>query len=148
MLRLASAKANAVSRENPDALVIGSDQLASCRGEAFGKPGSREKAFEQLQAIRGQQLDFHTGLCLLNSRTEARQLDCVSYSIEFRDYSNDEIERYLDREQPYNCAAAFKSEALGISLVSSMSGPDPTALIGLPLISLCRMLRQEGLVLP
>ncbi len=102
----------------------------------------------QLQAIRGQRLDFYTGLCLLNTTTMEEQKDCVTYGIEFRDYSDDEIERYLEREQPYNCAAAFKSEALGISLVSSMHGPDPSALIGLPLLSLSSMLRQEGVKIP
>ncbi len=137
-----------MAENNEDALIIGSDQLACLGSTVFGKPGNKQAAVAQLQAIRGQRLGFYTGLCLLNSATMEKQQDCVVYEIEFRDYSDDEIERYLEREQPYNCAAAFKSEALGISLVASMHGPDSSALIGLPLLSLSSMLRQEGVKLP
>jgi 7-methyl-GTP pyrophosphatase len=98
--------------------------------------------------MRGESLLFHTGLCLLNSKTGDEQVDCIEYRVHFRRYSNEEIERYLQLEQPYNCAASFKSEQLGISLVERMEGADPSALIGLPLIRLAAMLRQEGMLIP
>lgn len=148
MLRLAEAKAAALQKDFPESLIIGSDQLATCNNVNYGKPASKAGAIAQLQQIRGQSLYFHTGLCLLNTASDQRQLDCVSYQIRFRDYSDEEIGRYLELEQPYNCAASFKSEALGISLIEAMQGPDPTALIGLPLLSLCQMLRIEGWDIP
>lgn len=98
--------------------------------------------------MRGKTLIFHTGLCLFNSSNNTSQLDCIDYEVRFRDYSDEEIRRYVDTEQPLNCAGAFKSEALGISMTESMQGPDPTALIGLPLIRLCDMLRREGFRIP
>jgi septum formation protein len=146
--RLAQAKASEVAKQEKQAWIIGSDQLAICGQKIIGKPGAHEQAVQQLRQIRGQTVFFHTGLCLLNSSTGVEQLDCVDYQVKFRNYSEQEIERYLNMETPYNCAASFKSESLGIALVESMQGPDPTALIGLPLISLSAMLRQEGLELP
>jgi septum formation protein len=114
----------------------------------FGKPGSHKQAVEQLQEMRGQVLIFHTGLCLLNSQTGSEQIECVEFKVHFRQYSEEEIERYLQAEQPYDCAASFKSECLGISMVQSIQGPDPTALVGLPLIKLSEMLRLEGVNTP
>ena len=137
-----------MDRTHPGAVVIGSDQLASLEGEVFGKPGDKQNAIRQLQRIRGQRLDFYTGLCLRNGDSGRQQLDCVHYTVRFRNFTDEEIERYVELEQPYNCAAAFKSEALGISLVAEMLGPDPSALIGLPLISLGAMLRNEGFKIP
>jgi len=98
--------------------------------------------------MRGETLLFHTGLCLLNTKTGKQYVDCVEYQVHFRHYSDEEIERYLLSEQPYNCAGSFKSEQLGISLVESMEGQDPTALVGLPLIKLAAMLRQENIKIP
>ncbi len=138
----------AVAAQELDALIIGSDQLASCRNSIFGKPGSHDSALTQLRQMRGETLSFHTGLCLLNSNTGVERLECVEYKVHFRNYSDDEIERYLAVENPYDCAGSFKSEKLGISLVESMQGPDPSALIGLPLIKLSEMLRQENLNIP
>jgi 7-methyl-GTP pyrophosphatase len=146
--RLALCKARAVAHEQTDALIIGSDQLATCAGTVFGKPGSHHAATAQLAQMRGQTLVFQTGLCLFNCKNGAPRLDCVAYKVHFRDYSDAEIERYLLAETPYDCAGSFKSEQLGISLIASMEGPDPTALVGLPLISLAAMLRQEGLFVP
>jgi MAF protein len=146
--RLALAKAQAVAVNHPDSLIIGSDQLANCNDTTFGKPGSHAEATRQLKQMRGNTLLFFTGICLLNSNDNVSRVECVEYRVHFRHFSDQEIERYLIAEQPYNCAASFKSEALGISLVESMEGPDPSALIGLPLLKLAAMLRQEKLLLP
>lgn len=129
-------------------MIIGSDQLATCRNKVFGKPGSHARATEQLKQMCGEALIFHTGLCLINTTTSEEQLDCVEYRVHFRQYSEEEIERYLQAERPYDCAGSFKSEQLGITMVDSMEGSDPSALIGLPLIRLAAMLRREGLNLP
>jgi len=131
-----------------DALIIGSDQLATCKDSIFSKPGDHQTAVEQLGQMRGESLLFHTGLCLLNSKTGTATVECVEYRVHFRQYSDAEIERYLEAEKPYDCAGSFKSEGLGISLVASMEGADPSALIGLPLLRLAAMLRQEGLLVP
>lgn len=144
VLRLAQAKAAAVASGHPDALIIGSDQTAVCRGKVLGKPGNHENARAQLQSMSGQLVTFHTGLCLLNSANGQFQLDEVPYHVQFRNLSDEEIENYLLREQPYQCAGSFKSEGLGIVLFEQLIGDDPNALIGLPLIRLCEMLRQEG----
>ena len=147
--RLSSAKARKIaSTSSSPALIIGSDQLASCGGEVFAKPGNHERASEQLRKMAGQTLTFKTGLCLLNTSTGLEQLDCVDYRVHFRNFSEEEIQRYLHAEKPFNCAGSFKSEQLGISLVESMEGSDPSALIGLPLIRLATMLRKEGLNIP
>lgn len=144
-LRLSEAKARAVATSFPDALIIGSDQVAVMDGRIFGKPGSHAKAVEQLRALRGRTVNFFTGLCLLNARTGHAQIRGVPTLVTFRNLSDCEIENYLQREQPYNCAGAAKSEGLGIALLSRMEGEDPNALIGLPLIALCDMLRSEGI---
>ncbi len=146
--RLAVAKAKAVAGDFPNALIIGSDQVAFLGAERFGKPGVRERAIAQLLAMRGRNVVFHTGLCLYNSATGNLQVAGVPTEVGFRQFSSAEIERYLDKEQPYHCAGSAKSEGLGIALLDHMRGDDPTALIGLPLIALCAMLRAEGWPLP
>ena len=143
-LRLAEAKARAVAADYPDALIIGSDQVAIAGDRIYGKPGDHERAVAQLRALSGQTVNFYTALCLFDSASGATQLRGVPTLVTFRTLSDDEIERYLRREQPYNCAGAAKSEGLGIALLQSLRGDDPNALIGLPLIALCDMLRQAG----
>jgi septum formation protein len=147
-LRLAEAKARAVARRFPDALVIGSDQVAASNGDRFGKPGTRENAIIQLRRMQGKEVVFHTGLCLLNTTTDCASVQCIDTHVGFRQLNDAEIEAYLDKEDALNCAGSAKSEGLGISLLSYMRGDDPNALIGLPLIALCDMLRAEGLALP
>lgn len=146
--RLAEAKARAVAVNYPDALIIGSDQVAYSGHTCFGKPGTHENAIKQLQAMRGKEVIFHTGLCLLNAATGRAQTSGVPTVVRFRALSDEEIERYLDREDALNCAGSAKSEGLGIALLEYMHGDDPNALIGLPLIALCKMLRIEGVFLP
>ena len=147
--RLAEAKAMAIAGQcQAPTLVIGSDQVAVLDDVILGKPGDADNARQQLQRMRGCRIDFLTGLCLLNTQTTSRQIDVIPYSVKFRDYDDAAIERYIAAEQPFNCAGSFRSEALGVTLLESMSGSDPTALIGLPLIRLCEMLRQEGQALP
>ena len=147
-LRLSEAKARAVARRFPDALIIGSDQVAAQGNDRFGKPGSRQNAIAQLRLMRGKEVVFHTGLCLLNSATNRVQACCIDTHVGFRDLADAEIESYLDKEDALNCAGSARSEGLGISLLSYLRGDDPNALIGLPLIALCNMLRAEGLALP
>lgn len=143
-LRLAQAKAHAVAAQHSDALIIGSDQVASLDGKAFGKPGNHENAVRQLQMMRGRTVSFFTGLCLLNARTGIMHIRGVPTWVTFRALGDAEIENYLARERPYNCAGSAKSEGLGIALIAKMEGEDPNALIGLPLIALCELLRLEG----
>jgi len=146
--RLAEAKARAVVRHYPDALIIGSDQVAANGSERFGKPGTRENAVAQLRLMRGKEVVFHTGLCLLNSATGRAQVCCVDTHVGFRDLTDVEIDSYLDKEDALNCAGSAKSEGLGIALLGYLRGDDPNALIGLPMIALCDMLRAEGVNLP
>lgn len=146
--RLAAAKAAAVASRFPDALIIGSDQVAYCGDQRFGKPGTRANAREQLGKLSGQEVVFHTGLCLLNSHSGRSHLRGVATRVRFRELSDSEIERYLDKEDALNCAGSARSEALGISLLEWMRSDDPTALVGLPLIALAEMLRAEGIALP
>jgi septum formation protein len=146
--RLAAAKAGAVVTRYPDALIIGSDQVAYCGESRFGKPGTREKSRDQLRQLSGKIVVFHTGLCLLNSRTGRSHLRGVATEARFRELSDAEIDRYMDKENALNCAGSARSEALGISLLEWMRSDDPTALIGLPLIALADMLRTEGINLP
>lgn len=143
--RLAEAKARAVARAHPHALIIGSDQVATLDDRILGKPGSHDRAVDQLTLAAGKRVSFHTGLCVLNSETGRLHVCSVPYHVEFRDLTREEIERYLQKEQPYNCAGSFKSEGLGICLFKRMEGDDPASLIGLPLIQLVNMLRTEGL---
>lgn len=144
-LRLAEAKACAIAPSFPEALIIGSDQVACLDGQIYGKPGTHEKAVQQLCAMRGRRVNFFTGLCLLNARTGQAHLRGVPTLVTFRDLEDSEIESYLRREQPYNCAGSAKSEGLGIAIIAKMEGSDPSALIGLPLIALCDLFRLEKL---
>ena len=146
--RLARDKAASAGRVYPDALVIGSDQVAVSGRNILNKPGDHERARIQLVRLSGQNIRFHTGLCVLNGSTGSVQVDAITFKVKFRKLVPAEIERYLAADRPYDCAGSFKSEGLGISLLASMQGDDPTALIGLPLIRLCAMLRNEGLELP
>jgi len=148
VVRLAELKARAVQKDYPDALIIGSDQSAELNGSILTKPGNRENAIRQLQAASGQRITFHTGLCLLNTVTDEALLDVIPYTVKFRELGDQQIERYLQHDQPYHCAGSFKSEGLGITLFEYMEGSDPTALIGLPLIRLTSMLAQSGVELP
>lgn len=146
--RLASAKACAVVARAPNALIIGSDQVAECDGLALGKPGDHDRAVAQLTRASGRMVTFHTGLCLLDAASGRLQGEVVPFQVMFRELTRAEIERYVQREQPYDCAGGFKSEGLGIALFERLIGDDPNALIGLPLIRLCRMLAQEGIAVP
>ena len=141
--RLAAEKARAVAARWPDALIIGSDQLACLDGKVFGKPGTHANAVRQLQEMRGRTVNFFTGLCLYNARTGHAQVRGIPTLVTFRDLDDEEIENYLIREQPYHCAGSAKSEGLGIALIARIEGEDPNALIGLPLIALCDLLEQE-----
>lgn len=143
--RLAIAKAQAVAARYPDALIIGSDQVATLDGIQIGKPHTHENATRQLRMMRGKTVTFHTALCLYNSQSGNTQAQIVPFMVRFRDLSDVEIERYLAKEQPYNCAGSAKSEGLGIALIEKMTGDDPNALVGLPLIALVEMLKNEGM---
>ncbi|MCF6338411.1 MAG: Maf-like protein [Gammaproteobacteria bacterium] len=143
--RLSEAKARAVATPFSDALIIGSDQVAVLDDQILGKPDNHENAIQQLQAASGRRVNFLTGLCLLNSRTGSCHVTVVPFSVVFRPLSETQIEQYLLREKPYQCAGSFKSEGLGISLFEKMEGDDPNALIGLPLIELTTLLATEGM---
>jgi septum formation protein len=143
-LRLSEAKAKAVAKQFPGALIIGSDQVAVLDGKIYGKPGTHERAVEQLRTMRGKAVNFFTGLCLYNAATDTARTVGIPTLVSCRKLSDTEIENYLRREQPYNCAGSAKSEGLGIAIIERMQGDDPNALIGLPLIALCSLLREEG----
>jgi len=143
--RLALAKARAVAQVHPDCIVIGSDQVADLHGQPLGKPGTHERAIAQLQAMRGQTVIFQTAVAVVCLATGFVQEDLAAVKVQFRDLSDTEIEHYLQAEKPYDCAGSAKSEGLGISLLSAIDNDDPTALVGLPLIRTCRMLRAAGL---
>ncbi len=142
-LRLAMAKARAVADSRPDALIIGSDQVALLGDRQLGKPLTHENAVRQLRDLRGRCATFYTAIALLNARTGRMQVDVAENRVCFRDFNDNEIEAYLRKEQPYDCAGSAKSERLGIALISRMEGDDPNALIGLPLICLVSMLKKE-----
>jgi septum formation protein len=148
--RLAIDKAEAVALHAPDALVIGSDQVAELEGRALGKPGDRASACQQLQACSGRSVLFHTSVCLIDTRGSAPQMhtldDCTR--VRFRRLDEASISRYVERELPLDCAGSFKCEGLGISLFEAIESTDPTALVGLPLIGLSQLLRTCGLSLP
>ena len=146
--RLAEMKAKYIASQHKNAIVVGSDQITTHGQAMLNKPGNHENAKIQLSKISGQKVIFLTGLCVVNTSTNTVQTDCIKNIVYFRKLNQQEIEDYLKKEQPYDCAGSFKSEALGVSLVSRMEGDDPTALIGLPLIRLCEMLRREGVLLP
>jgi len=143
--RLARLKAQAAAPHYPHALIIGSDQIAVIGDQVLGKPGNHDQAVAQLSLASGQQVDFLTGLCLHDSRNGTDQVDMVKFSVHFRTLSTAQIEKYLRQDQPYNCAGSFKSEGLGIALLTHMDGSDPTAVIGLPLIRLVEMLAVAGM---
>ncbi|MCG8426461.1 MAG: Maf-like protein [Chromatiales bacterium] len=146
--RLAYEKAKAVAQLHPNSLVIGSDQVACNDGKILGKPGSRENAIRQLSEASGKRITFYTGLCLVNTATQNSQTLCELFHVHFRDLDLPQIERYVDAEQPLNCAGSFKSEGLGISLFKKLEGDDPNALIGLPLIRLITLLQSQGVMVP
>ena len=147
-LRLACAKAQAAQAAFPDALIIGCDQVAAVGATLLNKPGTHARAVEQLKLMSGKQIAFFTALCLLNARTLQRQTAIVPVTVHMREFSTGQIERYLQAERPYDCAGSARIEGLGITLVARLDGDDPNALIGLPLIKLCDMLRNEGVDLP
>lgn len=144
--RLALAKARAVAGRRPGSWVIGSDQVAELDGNPLGKPGTVEAACAQLAAMSGRQVHFHTALCLANGGQALQASDLTT--VRFRSLSSEEIRRYIAAEQPLDCAGSFKCEGLGISLFEAIDNHDPTALVGLPLIALSRLLRQAGYGLP
>ena len=143
--RLALAKAHAVAKLHPDAVVIGSDQVADLNGEPLGKPGNHARAVQQLQRMSGQTVVFQTAVAVVCHATSFEQMEVAAVRVRFRDLSDAEIEAYLQAEQPYDCAGSAKSEGLGIALLDAIDNDDPTALIGLPLIRTCRMLRDVGI---
>lgn len=147
-MRLALSKAQAVAHQHPDAIVIGSDQVADLNGEPLGKPGDHARATAQLQRMRGQTVLFQTALAVVCQSGGFAQTELAVVRVRFRDLTDAEIERYLLREQPYDCAGSAKSEGLGIALLDAIDSDDPTALIGLPLIRTTRLLRAAGLTLP
>ena len=144
-LRLAQEKAKKIGADHPHALVIGCDQVATLDGEQLGKPGNHKKAVEQLKKIQGKEVKFYSALCLYNAATGNMQAEAVPYLVKFRQLSDKEIENYVTKEQPYDCAGSAKSEGLGIALIERMLGEDPNALIGLPLIKLVGMLKNENI---
>jgi len=145
--RLALAKAHAVAKLHPQAVVIGSDQVADLHGEPLGKPGNHARAVQQLQRMRGQTVVFQTAVAVVCHTTGFEQMEVAPVRVRFRDLTDTEIESYLQVEQPYDCAGSAKSEGLGIALLDAIDNDDPTALIGLPLIRTCRMLREAGIAL-
>jgi septum formation protein len=142
--RLAGEKALAVATSHPGSVVIGADQVADLAGRPLGKPGSRETARAQLAASSGRDVVFHTAVCVIGRDGSAHEAMNLT-RVRFRRLSATDIERYLDREQPFDCAGSFKSEALGIALFEAIESDDPTALIGLPMIATCRLLREAGI---
>ena len=143
--RLAEAKARAVARIYPQALIIGSDQVAALGDVRLGKPLNHANAMEQLRQTQGKEVVFYTAVCVLNSFTDKLQIRVIPYHVKFRRLSDQQIENYLLKEQPYQCAGSAKSEGLGIALIERMTGDDPSGLIGLPLITLIDMLTLEGI---
>ncbi|WP_438281327.1 Maf family protein [Pseudomonas alabamensis] len=146
--RLAAAKARALAATHPAHLIIGSDQVAVLGERILGKPHTFERAREQLLAASGRAVTFLTGVALLNSATGQCQIDCVPFTVTLRELDSAQVERYLQAEQPYDCAGSFKAEGLGVSLFRDTQGSDATSLIGLPLIRLVQMLAEEGISVP
>ncbi len=143
--RLALAKAHAVARKHPNAVVIGSDQVADLDGQAIGKPGTHERAVGQLRAMSGRRLVFHTAVAVVCLTQGFERRVCVPVTVRMRRLSDTEIEHYLRAEQPYDCAGSAKAETLGIALLEAIESDDPTTLVGLPLIRTCEMLRAAGI---
>lgn len=147
-LRLSIAKAQAARKDFPEHLIIGSDQVAAFDGILLGKPGSRDSAFQQLKAQSGKKVSFYSGICVLDGNSGEFKTDMDISEVYFRSLSDAQITRYLEKEQPFDCAGSFKSERYGISLFSKIAGEDPNGLVGLPLIKLIRLLEAFGLVIP
>ncbi len=145
--RLALAKARAVAATFPDAVVIGSDQVADLNGQPLGKPGTHARAVAQLRQMRGQTVVFQTAVAVVCLQSGFEQTDLAAVKVQFRLLSDEEIENYLQAERPYDCAGSAKSEGLGITLLASIDNDDPTALVGLPLIRTCRMIQAAGIEL-
>ncbi len=143
VVRLATEKAQALASQHPNHLIIGSDQVACFNGQILGKPGGHQRAKEQLSAFSGHKVEFCTGLCVFNSQSKKTQTSLVRYWVHFRTLQDAQIDTYLKKEQPYDCAGSFKSEGLGIALFAAMEGDDPNSLIGLPLIELNTLLLNE-----
>ena len=146
-MRLALAKAHAVAVRFPDAVVIGSDQVADLNGQSLGKPGTHDNAITQLRLMRGQTVIFQTAVAVVCLATGFEQHSLAAVKVQFSNMSDGEIENYLQAEKPYDCAGSAKSEGLGIALLDAIDSDDPTALIGLPLIRTCNMLRAAGIEL-
>ena len=146
--RLAYEKANKIAQSHQGDLVIGSDQCVVVEDGIIGKPGDRQTAIQQLEMISGKEIQFLTGICILHLQSNWQRAEIAPFKVCFRKLSRLEIERYVDQDQPFDCAGSFKSEGLGITLCQSMQGNDPTALIGLPLIRIAQLLREFGLELP
>lgn len=142
--RLAEAKARITAEHFSQAIVIGSDQVAVLDGSPLGKPGNHRNAVRQLKAMRGREVVFHTALCICDAASGSAKTRVIPYYVRFREYSDAQIERYLQREQPYDCAGSARCEGVGIALIAEMRGDDPNALIGLPLIALTEMLAEQG----
>lgn len=145
VIRLAELKARVAQITYPNAIVIGSDQVAIVNNTILGKPGTHEQAVKQLQRVSGQWVNFLTGLCLLNTKTQQIQIAGIPFLIQFRTLTLSQIENYLHREQPYHCAGSFRSEGLGIVLIEKIIAEDPTAIMGLPLIKLRQMFENQGI---
>jgi septum formation protein len=143
-LRLAQVKARKVAIDYPNALIIGCDQVATLDGTHLGKPYTHENATKQLRMMRGREVTFHSALCVFNAKTQNMQAEVVPYVVQFRALSDAQIQSYLIKEQPYQCAGSAKSEGLGIAIIEKMTGDDPNALIGLPLIKLIDMLQNQS----
>lgn len=143
-LRLAQEKAKKIAANNPNALIIGCDQVAMLDDMQLGKPYNFENATKQLKLMRGRMVTFHSALCLYNAQTQKMQAEVVPYDVWFKKLTDAQITRYLEKEQPYHCAGSAKSEGLGIAIIEKMQGDDPNALIGLPLIRLISMLNNEN----
>jgi septum formation protein len=146
--RLACAKAKAVANAHPDALIIGCDQVAVSNGKVLGKPGNHENAVKQLHGLSGQEAVFHTAICVFDARSGRTSGRVVRFAVKFRKFDDATIDRYLELEQPYDCAGSAKAEGLGIALIERMDGDDPNALIGLPLIALVELLAEHGVQVP
>lgn len=143
-MRLSLQKAAALALQFPQHLIIGSDQVAMLEGKPLTKPGSRENTIAQLTAASGKTVHFYTGVCVFDSRNGQYQIDCDHCAVTFRMLSREQIEHYVDQDEPFNCAGGFKAESLGIALFERIEGDDPNALIGLPLIKLIRLLEAFG----
>ena len=146
--RLTRLKAQAVAKTHPNSLIISSDQCSVLEGEIIGKSHHYDNAVRQLRNSSGKKVDFLTGLCVYDSTNDRYELDVIPFSVEFRVLTDEDIHRYIMHDQPFNCAGSFKSEGLGITLFKRLIGDDPNTLIGLPLIRLCEMLRNQGISLP